>query len=110
MPTANAEDWIRSEGGIGKVSLSCVIGYLQIDTGPRRWPSACSEDIRRKKSARPETKFLPAMVSADAAPVRGKLAGDTDETTGASMTKTAAPPAGSAVTSRRPANRPSCVI
>ena len=41
MPTANAEGWIRSEGGIGMV--------LQIDTGPRRSPSACAEILRKKR-------------------------------------------------------------
>ena len=31
------------EGGIGKVSVRRVRRHLQIDTGPRRSPSACSE-------------------------------------------------------------------
>ena len=43
MPTANAEDWIESGGGVGKVSEIRVFRYLQMDTGPRRSPSACSE-------------------------------------------------------------------
>ena len=43
MPTANAEGWFESEGSVGKVSVRCVLGYLQIDAGPRRSRSACSE-------------------------------------------------------------------
>ena len=45
MPTANAEGWIESEGGVGKVSVRRVFRYLQIDMGPRRSPSACAEKL-----------------------------------------------------------------
>ena len=48
------------EGGIGKVSVRRVIRYLQIDTGPWQWPSACSEVL-------PEDAPLPRPFS-DAAP------------------------------------------
>ena len=33
---------VESEGGVGKVSVRRIFRYLQIDTGPRRSPSACS--------------------------------------------------------------------
>ena len=36
MPTANAEGPIKSEGGVGKVSVRRVFRYRQIGTGPRR--------------------------------------------------------------------------
>ena len=48
MPTANAEGWIGSEGGVRKVSVRRVFRYLQIGTGPRRSPSACSEILKKK--------------------------------------------------------------
>ena len=52
MPTANAEGDTGSEGGILKVSARRVLRPLQIGTGPRHSPSACSEMLF-KKSARP---------------------------------------------------------
>ena len=48
MPTANAEGWIESEGSVGKVSVRRVFRYLQVGTGPRRSPSACSEILERR--------------------------------------------------------------
>ena len=35
------------EGGVGKVSARRTFRYLQIDPGPRRSPSACSEIIKK---------------------------------------------------------------
>ena len=37
----------ESEGSIGKVWVRRVFGYLQIDAGPRRAPSACSETLKK---------------------------------------------------------------
>ena len=36
----------------GRVLVRCVFRYLQIDTGPRRLPSACSKTLKKKR-ARP---------------------------------------------------------
>ena len=33
------------EGSVGKVLVRRIVRYLQIDTGPRRSPSACSEKV-----------------------------------------------------------------
>ena len=35
--------------GVGKVSVRRIFRHLQRDTGPRRWPSACSEIPREQK-------------------------------------------------------------
>ena len=43
MPMANVEGLIESEGSTGSVSVGRAFRYLQIDTGPRCSPSACSE-------------------------------------------------------------------
>ena len=47
MPTANVEGCIESEGSPGKVFVGRALRYPQIDTGPRRLPSACSETLRK---------------------------------------------------------------
>ena len=54
MPTANAEGYIDSEGSIGKVSVRRVFRYLQVDTGPRRSPSACAEKLLKIGTERGE--------------------------------------------------------
>ena len=38
----------NSEGGIGKLSVRRVFKCPQIDTGPRRSPSACSEILKKR--------------------------------------------------------------
>ena len=43
--TVNAEGWIESEAGVQKISVRRVVRHLQIGTGPRRSPSACSEIV-----------------------------------------------------------------
>ena len=50
MPTASAEGLDRMGGGVGKVSVGRVFRCLQVHTGPRRSPSACSE-VSKKKHA-----------------------------------------------------------
>ena len=45
MRTANAERQIESDGGIGKVLVRRISRPVHIDTGPRRWPSACFEKL-----------------------------------------------------------------
>ena len=50
MPTANAEGWIESEGRVEKVSARRVFRHLQIGTGPRRSPSACSEILKKRRA------------------------------------------------------------
>ena len=52
MPTASAEGWIESEGGIGEIMVIMVFRYRQIGTGPRRSPSACSETLKKKNAPR----------------------------------------------------------
>ena len=48
MPMASAESLIESEGGIGKVPVGRIFGSPQIDTGPRRPPSARAETLKNK--------------------------------------------------------------
>ena len=50
-PTANAEGWIDSEGSVGKVSAISVFRYLQVSTGPRRSPTACSRMLKKNRMA-----------------------------------------------------------
>ena len=57
MPTANAEGYIDSEGSIGKVSVRRVFRYLQVDTGPRRSPSACAEKLLKIGTAPPNASW-----------------------------------------------------
>ena len=59
MPTANAEGWIESEGGVGKVSVRRVSSCLQVDAGPRRSPSACSETVEKKTPIEPDPPRWP---------------------------------------------------
>ena len=44
MPTANAEGWVGSEGGVGEVSVRRVFRYRS----DRHGPSACAEVSRKK--------------------------------------------------------------
>ena len=48
MPSANAESYVESDGSIGKTSVIHIFRHLQIDTGPRCSPSACSEKLFKK--------------------------------------------------------------
>ena len=52
MLTANAEGLIESEGSIRKVLVRRVFRHPPIDMGPRRLPSARTEDVFGKKCAR----------------------------------------------------------
>ena len=38
--------WIKSEGGVGNISVRGIFGSLQIGMGPRSSPSACSETLK----------------------------------------------------------------
>ena len=58
MPTVNVEGQIESEGDVGKVSTRRVFRYLQIDTGPRRSPSASSETWPKQRARR---SFVPRV-------------------------------------------------
>ena len=42
--------YIESDGSIGKVSVRRVFKYLQIVTGPRRSPPACSAILKQTRS------------------------------------------------------------
>ena len=44
MPTANANSWIESEGGVGSVSMSHVFKYRS-GMGRLRLPPACPESL-----------------------------------------------------------------
>ena len=61
MPTANAEGQSESEGSVGKVSVSRILRYPQVDTGPRRSPSACAE-ILEKKTRSAEIQDFPLNI------------------------------------------------
>ena len=49
------EGQIASEGTVGKVSVRRVFGCLQVGTGPRRSPLACSRDIDKKRKKAPDS-------------------------------------------------------
>ena len=66
--------WIGSEGSAGKLSARRVLRYPQIDTGPRRSPSACSETLAKKTDSSllcSWTRCSPRPAPAGASP-RGK--------------------------------------
>ena len=50
MPTANAEGQRGSEGGIERVAERRAFRCLQIDTPPRRSPSACAEMFQKNSA------------------------------------------------------------
>ena len=48
MPTANAEGSLKSQGSIGKLSVRCVLRYLQVDRGPRAFAVGMLREIEKK--------------------------------------------------------------
>ena len=52
-----------SEGCVGKVSVRRIFRYLQIDMGPRRSPSACSEILKKKprSAIEKDATFMPKV-------------------------------------------------
>ena len=49
---------IRSDGGIGKILVRRVFRCPQIDAGPRRAPSACSEKLKKKRARQREGRLV----------------------------------------------------